>query len=236
VSLDRQPHKWVVHRPRGVSGRPFSGGLLRSSALLFLAQNLSFKDWLTYSQISGMPVRVAQFEPGTPEHEQRALLDMLQALGTDAVAVLGKNVELKLIEAGTTRPPYAPIQEHCNTEVTILWLGQHLTTDLRQSGSRAAAEVHDRVREDLLVQDIADEGETIRRDVLRPLVLARFGDGVPVPYFRRTLAQAVSTESLAATLAVAVNTLGMRVSRSWAHQALGMPEAGERDAVLEGRS
>ena len=49
--------------------------------------------------------------------------------------------------------------------MTILWLGQSLTTDIGEHGSRAAAEVHDRVREDLLVDDIADEGQTLARDL-----------------------------------------------------------------------
>lgn len=233
VPLDAQPAKWIVHRPRATPGRPFEGGLLRASALLFLAQNLSFKDWLIYSQIAGMPVRVAQFDPGTPEAEQRALLQMLNTLSTDAVAAVSKNVELKFVEtAGGGNCPYQPLQEYCNTEITILWLGQHLTTDIRQSGSRAAAEIHDRVREDLLVGDIADEARTIRRDLLTPLVRARFGDGVPVPQFRRSLVQAADTKVLAETLAVAVKELGLAVPARWVHQALGIPQPQAGEAVL----
>ncbi|GAG40221.1 unnamed protein product, partial [marine sediment metagenome] len=192
VALDEYPAKWVVHKPQPRPGRHFDGGLLRASALMYLAQNLSFKDWLIFSQIAGMPLRVAQFEPGTPESDKQELLRMLEALGTDAVAVLGKNVDLKFIESSRSgQQPYRPLQDYCNTEITILWLGQHLTTDLRGSGSRAAAEIHDRVREDLLVNDIADESQTLRRELLTPLVRARFGDVAPVPVFRRSLIQSV---------------------------------------------
>jgi len=237
IPIDEQPHKWIVHRPQATPGRHFDGGLLRASVLLFLAQNLSFKDWLIYSQIAGMPVRVAQFEPGTPEADRQQLLNMLSALGTDAVAVFSKNVDLRFVEATHSgERPFQPLQEYCNTEITILWLGQHLTTDLRNSGSRAAAEIHDRVREDLLVDDIADEGQTIRRDVLTPLVQARFGDAVPVPQFRRSLVQSVDTKVLADTLAVAVNELGLAVPRRWVHRALGIPEPRVDEAVLSGRS
>jgi phage gp29-like protein len=234
IALDEYPAKWIVHQPRAALGRNFDGGLLRASALLYLAQTLSFKDWLIYSQIAGMPVRVAQFEPGTPEADKQQLLKMLEALGTDAVAVLGKNVDLKFVEPARGGPrPYEPLQDYCNTEITILWLGQHLTTDVRGTGSRAAAEIHDRVREDLLVSDIAAEGRTIRRDLLTPLVQSRFGDGVAVPQFRRALVQAVDTKSLADTLAVAVNELGLAVPRQWVHQALGIPAARGDEPVLE---
>jgi phage gp29-like protein len=157
---------------------------------------------------------------------------MLEALGTDAVAILSKNIELQMLEPRSGDKPYQPLQEYCNNEVTILWLGQHLTTDLRGEGSRAAAEIHDRVREDLLVDDIADEAQTIRRDLLGPLVWARFGDGVPVPHLRRSLVQSVDTKVLADTLAVAVRDLGLQVPRRWVHRALGIPEAVADEPVL----
>jgi phage gp29-like protein len=235
VALDEQPLKWIVHQPRPGPGRPFEGGLLRASALLYLAQNLSFKDWLIYSQVAGMPLRVAQFEPGVPEADKQNLLKMLETLGTDAVAAFSKNVDLKLIEPLRQQGPYEALQNYCNTEVTILWLGQHLTTDIRNSGSRAAAEVHDRVREDLLVNDIAEEAATIGRDLLTPLVRARFGAAAPVPSFGRALIQAVDTKVLAETLAVAVNELGLEVPRSWLYRALGVPEPEAGAPVLTRR-
>ncbi len=235
VALDEQPFKWIVHQPRCAAGRHFEGGLLRASVLLYLAQNLSLKDWLIHSQVAGMPLRVAQFEPGTPEVDKQALLKMLESLGTDSVAIFSKNIEIKLLEAvrGGDRT-YRALQDYCNTEVTILWLGQHLTTELRAGGSRAAAEVHDRVREDLLVDDIAQEALTLRRDLLTPLVQARFGAHTPVPRFRRALLQSIDSKSLAQTLAVAVNELGLRAPRGWVHRALGVPEPREGEPVLRG--
>lgn len=233
IALDEQPHKWLIHAPRATPGRRFSGGMLRASALLFLAQNLSFKDWLAYSQIAGMPMRVAQFEPGLSADDQKKLMTMLESLGTEAVAAFSKNVDLKVVEPlRSSNRLYQQIQEYCNTEVTILWLGQHLTTDIRQSGSRAAAEVHDRVREDLLMDDIHDEGEALRRDLLTPMVQGRFGPEAPVPMFRRSLMQSIDTRALAQTLAVAVNEVGLRVPRDWAHQALGIPVPEASEPVL----
>lgn len=234
VALDEHPFKWIVHQPRCRPGRPFEGGLLRASALLYLAQNLGLKDWLVYSQVAGMPIRVAQFAPGTPDADKKQLLRVLESLGTDAVAVLSNTVDLKFVEPGPAgEKPYKPIQEYCNTEVTILWLGQHLTTDIRTSGSRAAAEVHDRVREDLLVDDMRDEASTLRRDLLAPMARARFGDAAPVPHFRRSLVESVDTKVLAETLAVAVRELGLSVPEAWVRRALGIPQPVEGEAVLQ---
>lgn len=237
VPLDAQPYKWIVHRPQAAPGRALGGGLLRASVLLYVAQNLSFKDWLIFSQIAGMPLRIAQFEPGTPEGDKSELLRMLQSVGTDAVAVFSKNIDLKFVEAGAGRGerPYLPLQDYCNKEITIVWLGQNLTTDVGNQGSRAAAEVHDRVREDLLIDDIASEARCLRRDLLRPLVLSRFGPDAPLPEFRRSLIESVDLRVLGETLATAVNQLGVRVPVRWAHRALGIPEPADEEAVLGGK-
>jgi phage gp29-like protein len=236
IPLDEQPFKWIVHQPRAVPGRLFDGGLLRASVLLYIAQSFSFRDWLAFSQIAGMPIRIARFPLGTTVEEKRTLVRMLEQLGTEAYAAISDNVTLEFAQpARAGERPYRPLQDYCNTEVTILWLGQHLTTDVRTTGSRAAAEIHDRVREDLLVDDIADEGQTIRRDLLTPLVRARFGDTAPVPLFRRSLVQSVDTKVLADTLAVAVGKLGLPVPRRWVHQALGIPEPQANEPVLSAR-
>jgi len=234
VPLDARPAKWLVHRPRPALGRNFDAGLLRSSLLLYLAQNLSLKDWLVYSQIAGMPIRIGRFEPGATEDERKELFKMLSTVATDAVAVISRNVDIQMLETGRAgEAAYRTLQDYCNTEITILWLGQHLTTDIRNSGSRAAAEIHDRVREDLLVDDIADESQTIRRNLLTPLVQARFGPEAPVPHFRRSLIQSVDTRVLAETLAIAVGKLGLRVPSAWVHRALGIPEPAADEPVLE---
>jgi phage gp29-like protein len=234
VALDGQPFKWLLHTPRSTPGRWFNGGLLRPSVLLYLAQSQTLRDWLVCAQTTGTPKRIAQVDPKTTETEKRQLLNMLDGIAFDGAAVLNKTIDLKFLEA-RGEGPFKDLQDYCNTEITILWLGQHLTTDIRNTGSRAAAEIHDRVREDLLVSDIASEGKTLRRDLLTPVVRARFGDRMPVPLFRRSLIQSVDTRVLAETLAIAVNDLGLPVSAPWVHRALGVPQPADGEATLSGR-
>jgi phage gp29-like protein len=95
------------------------------------------------------------------------------------------------------------------------------------------AKIHEEVRQDLREDDIRKEARTIRRDVLGPLTRLRFGEQVPVPHFRRKLPGPEDVESLGKVLSLAVNDLGLSVSRRWAHQALGVPEAAAGEATLE---
>ena len=235
--IDMSPGKFVVHTPHSVSGHPQRGGLLRVTALAFLAKNLALKDWMIFAEVFGMPVRIARYEPTATPEEKRELLTMLETLGSNAAGIFSRAVELQIIEAnrGTSGPPYERLVEFLNREMSKAWLGQTLTTDIAgQRGSLAASQVHENVRQNILTDDIRKEGRTIRRDLLTPITRLRFGPDAPVPLFERSLEQTSSPKDLADILDKAVNQLGLKVPASWAHDALGVPSFGEGDVAIPG--
>ena len=238
--IELPPDKFVVHTPHAVSGHPMRGGLLRATALAYLAKHFSMKDWMVYAELFGMPVRIARYEPGATAEEKRELLSMLESLGAEAAAIFSKAVEVQLLEAGrgAVPPPYEHMCDFFNRELSKAWLGQTLTVEGTANDSRPGASgpaIHNEVRLDLRQDDIVKEGRTIRRDVLGPLTRLRFGPDAPVPYFKRVLEPPRDLKQLADVLNVAVNDLGMQVPSQWAHHALGVPHAADEQAVLTGR-
>ncbi len=232
------PGKFVVHTPQSVSGHAMRGGLLRVSALAYLGKHYAMKDWMIFAEVFGMPVRVARYEPSATPEEKRELLRMLQSLGADASGIFSKAVELQLLEAGqgNAPPPYESICNFFNRELSKAWLGQTLTVEtVGRKASLSAATVHDEIRLDLRQDDLVKEGRTIRRDVLTPMVRVAYGEDVPVPFFRRQFDPKRDREKLARVLDVAVNALGMEVPTSWAHDALGVPEAEGEEATVRGK-
>jgi len=218
--------KFIVHTPHSVSGHPQRGGLLRVTAMAYLAKNLALKDWMIFAEVFGMPVRIARYEPTATAEEKSELLRMLETLGSNAAGVFSRAVELQIIEAnrGTAGPPYERLVEFLNREMSKAWLGQTLTTDISgQSGSVAATQIHETVRQDVLADDLRKEARTIRRDLLAPLARLRFGEGAAVPFFRRKLKQPGDVRTLAEVIDAAVNQLGLKVPAAWAHEALGIP-------------
>jgi phage gp29-like protein len=124
-----------------------------------------------------------------------------------------------------------------NREISKAWLGQTLTVETSgETGTYAAAVIHNEVRLDLRQDDLGKEGRTIRRDVLAPLTKMRFGPGVPVPFFRRPLDPPRDLRELADVLSAAVNDLRLAVPARWAYDALGISPAREGEAVLRGTS
>ena len=235
--IELSPGKFVVHTPLSVTGHPMRGGLLRASALAYLGKHFSMKDWMVFAEVFGMPVRVARYDTSATPEEKRELLNMLQNLGADAAGVFSKAVELEFVEAGkgSAPPPYERLCEFFNREMSKAWLGETLTTDTsRSSGSFAATQAHNEIRLELGRDDIVKEGRTIRRDVLSPITRFELGPDVPVPFFQRRFSPPRDLRELADVLKVAVNELGVRVPRRWAHEALGVPEASAREDVLIG--
>jgi phage gp29-like protein len=236
--VELPPSKFIVHAPHATCGHPGRGGLLRVTALAYLAKHFALKDWLIFAEVFGMPVRIARYAPNATPEEKRELLHMLKQLGADATGIFSKAVE---IEIQQTRMPgetnlYENLCLYCDREISKAWLGQTLTTEtVRTLASAGAAIVHDRVRRDIRDDDLRKEAHTLRRDLLTPLVRFQFGPDAPAPYFRRIVDQSLEPEPLSKVLAVAVNDLGAAVPAKWAHAALGIPQAAPGEAVLPGR-
>lgn len=237
--IDPPPNKFIVHTPQCTNGHPSRGGLLRVTALTYLAKNLAFKDWMIYAEIFGMPVRIARYEPSATAEEKREMLTMLESLGSNAAGIFSRAVDLEIIEAnrGTKGPPYEKLIDFLNREMSKAWLGQTLTTDVTgASGTFAASRVHEQVRRDVLADDLRKEARTIRRDILTPLVRFEFGPDAPVPHFRRKLDRFRSPKELADLLDIAVNELGVRVPEDWVRESLDIPIAVNDAPILAGRS
>lgn len=226
--IDLLPNKFIVHTPRCTTGHPARGGLLRVTALVFLAKQLALKDWMIFTETFGMPVRIARYEPSASAEEKREMLRMLESLGSNAAGIFSRAVDLQIIESGrgTKGPPYESLIEFLNREISKAWLGQTLTTDTTGArGSFAASAVHEEVRKDVRADDLRTEARTIRRDILAPLARLKFGPDVPVPHFKRIVARADSAAELADLIDSAVNRLGLKVPADWTHETLGIPTA-----------
>ncbi|MFQ5489436.1 MAG: DUF935 domain-containing protein [Phycisphaerae bacterium] len=235
--IELPPNKFLVHTPHSVGGHPTRGGLLRVTAMVYLAKNLALKDWLTFSEVFGMPVRIARYEPSATAEEKRELLYMLESLGANASGIFSRAVDMQIIEAnrGSAGPPFEKLINFLNREISKAWLGQTLTTETPGSkGTFSASQVHEEVRKDIRADDLRKEARTIRRDVLTPLVAMQFGDRAPVPFFRRKPGKARELKELTDVLDAAVNRLGARVPTDWAHDVLGIPQAADREPVLQG--
>jgi phage gp29-like protein len=82
------PFKFIVHVARAKAGLPIRGGLARAAGWAYLFKNYVLKDWVTFTEVFGQPLRVGKYGPGATENDKRVLLNAVTNIGTDAGAVI----------------------------------------------------------------------------------------------------------------------------------------------------
>lgn len=178
-------NKFIVHRYKARSGHASRGGVLRVVAWMYLFKNYVLKDWVSFCEVFGMPLRLGKYNPSASEADKAALIEALIQIGTDAAGIIPDGTEIEFKEAAkvTSIDVYETLARYCDEQMSKAILGQTLTSDAGK-GSYAQSKTHNEVRHDLTVADCKALAATLRRDLIRPLVLFNFGETKRIPYIR----------------------------------------------------
>jgi phage gp29-like protein len=230
------PWKAIYHRYKAKSGHDSRAGVLRVVGYMYLLKNYSMKDWAAFNEVFGMPLRLGKYDPASTPADREALIRAVRSLGTDAAGIISKNTEIEFVEAtnrlsGNTNP-FEVLADFCNREMSKAVLGQTLTTDTSGgTGSYAAARVHAQVRSDLVEADAQALGQTLREQLLRPLVGFNFGWDKPIPWFRFRYEEGEDLKTLSEVYRNLAD-MGMPLSLEHVGERFGIPPAREGEAVL----
>lgn len=230
-----EPLRWILHVPRLRTGGPRRTGLARTAAFGWLAKHYTWADWMQFIEVYGMPARLGRYGPDATEKEISRLLSAVRALGSDAAAVVPESMPVELLEAqrsggGDGKPVFEGLMRYVDEQISKLVLGQTMTADA--GSSRAQAEVHDRVRQDIREADAAQLAETLQRDLVRPFVAVNHGVQAVYPRLRIPLPQAMDRGALVEALDKLV-PLGLRVGQGEIRKRLGLPDPETEDELLE---
>jgi len=228
------PFKFIVHFAKAKSGLPIRGGLARASGWSYLFKNYILKDWVTFAEVFGQPLRLGKYSAGATDADRQALLSAVANIGTDAAAIIPDSMLIEFTEArqNGSAELYQRFCEYLDAQVSKAVLGQTLTTDIpRGGGSRAAAQVHDAVRRDILGADARRLAETIRRDLVKPIVDLNTGPQRRYPNVQLALPSDRDDKAFADMIAELADR-GLRVGQRMILDRLGLPEAGAGEAVL----
>lgn len=234
-----EPWRWIIHRYRGRSGWQARSGLLRTLAWLYLFKNFALKDWVVFAEVFGMPLRLGRYKSHSTPEDRNALKAALQQLGSDAAGIIPDGTDIEFITGGdsgggkSSAEVYERLAAFCDRAASKVVLGQTLTTDTSGgTGTFAAANVHDRVRDDLTQSDAEALARTLRDQLVRPLVGFNYGWDRRMPSLDLVPDEAEDYLQVAELFDKA-GKAGVRIGRTYAHARLGIPEPAEGEAVLE---
>ncbi len=176
------PNKFILHQYRARSGHPARAGVLRVCAWMYLFKNYSVKDWVAFAEVYGMPLRLGKYDANASQEDKDKLMQALIRLGSDAAGMIPATAAIEFIEANKTTSVdvYERLARYCDEQTSKAILGQTLTSD-SGNGSYAQSKTHNEVRHDLTYADCVSLANTLRDDLIRPLVLFNFGETDRIP-------------------------------------------------------
>ncbi len=229
-----EPFKFIVHRGQVKSGLPIRGGLARAAAWAYLFKNYALKDWVTYAEVYGQPLRLGKYGPGATEADKNALLRAVANIGTDAAAIVPESMMIEFTQArqGGSMELYERLCDYLDRQVSKAVLGQTLTTELpRGGGSKAAAQIHQMVRRDILAADAQRLQATLIRDLIKPIIDLNVGPQQRYPQIELGLPDDQDAKVFADIVSELADR-GLRIGQRAILEKLGLPESAADEAVL----
>jgi len=145
------------------------------------------RQWLVrYAELFGIPFRIARHEPGADDDEKWAIMKALEEMGNAGVAVVPKGTEMELLESvkSASENPQTVLLDRRDRSADILILGQTLTTDVGNSGSRALGDVHKNIRMDRLVEVAEWTSEVVNDSIIPAILQLNYGNTDECPKMR----------------------------------------------------
>lgn len=223
--IELPKNKFIVHKYKARSGHPSRAGVLRVVAWMYLFKNYTLKDWVAFCEVFGMPLRLGKYQPGASEDDKRALMQALVAIGADAAGIFpdGTAIEFVNTEKTSSTDLYERLARYCDEQVSKAILGQTLTSD-SGGGSYAQSKTHNDVRHDLTVADCKAIAATLRRDLIRPLVLYNFGEDKRIPYLRFDAEESEDLTQTATVIGMLIREAGLKVPTSYIYKKFSIPK------------
>lgn len=148
------PFKAVAARHFPSADNPYGLRLLSRCLWPVAIKKGGIRFWTNLCERFGMPWIVGTARSGAQKPERQEMLSSLASMVQDAVAVItaGSEVEMHSI-TGTAGDLHPSLVKYMDNAISMVLMGQTLTSDIGTSGSRAASETHYAILKDLQEAD-----------------------------------------------------------------------------------
>lgn len=237
AGVELPENKFVIHRYKAKSGHASRAGILRVVAWMYLFKNYDIKDWVSFCEVFGMPLRLGKYDASASEDDKKQLMEAIISLGTDAAGIVPSSTMIEFIESQKTTSIelYENFARFCDEQMSKAILGQTLTSD-SGGGSYAQSKTHNEVRHDLTVADAKALAVTVRRGIIRPLVEFNFGEDANIPFFGFDCREVEDQKEAVEVLKTLACDMGLGIPTSYIYKKFNIPKPEEGEEVLHPQS
>lgn len=177
---------WVLLCPFG-HNHGWLYGLVNSLGWLYLDRIFNQRNWARWNEKFGLGVMLGDVPADANDNDKASFMAAVQNMPHEATVMTpvtekGNKFDLRMVktDGGTGWESFLNRKRSIDTDIAVCLLGQNLSTEISQGGgggggSRAAAKVHNDIREDILKADVEILATTIRTQILTPLVERNWG-------------------------------------------------------------
>ena len=189
-----------------------------------------FKFWITFCERYGMPWLVGRHPRGTSVAETDQMLERLENMVQDAIAVIPDDASIDIVEAtgkANTSDVYEKLLYYCRSEIAIALLGQNQTTE--SSANLASAKAGMEVAKDISDADARMVANGINQ-LIDWMVYYNFGE-VERPTFELIEPNQIEMERAARDKIL--HDAGVKLSADYYKRYYGFDDADFADAGVE---
>lgn len=229
------PDKFLVGIAKSRTSHPISAAMLRTLAWWWCASNFTGEWLLNLAQIFGVPIRWATYAQGSPKEVVDSLNDMLENMGSSAWASFpsGTTLELKEGLKTATDNPQKVMFDVADKVCDLVVLGQTLTSDVGDSGSRALGDVHQGILTGRKKALVAWVTKTLNQQFVPAFCRLNFGDVRECPYFLAGGEEEEDAKVLAERDEILLRA-GAALPREWFYDRHRVPLPKENEPVIAG--
>ncbi len=227
-----QPMPWgkfCVWVPMQRTPYPLAMTLVHPACRLFIFKYYLKIAWMTWMEVYSVPARILFPGRKLEDADKTAAESAMKNISMDFWGILngmGEGARLETLTPGTGGAFFEEGARWCDDALSRLYLMQTLTSDVRDSGSRALGQVHQSVRSDLLASDLMAESDNIEQNIIKPMLVLRYpGRDMPLPWFRRKMKEKkdIEAERLAIDQIRLAKENGLHIDDDVLYEKLNIP-------------
>jgi len=226
------PRRWIVHVPRIKTGLPTRSGLARMASIAYMCKSWTLKDWMSFADTYGLPLRVGKYGPGASTEDIATLVSAVANIASDAGAVIPESMEMEFVQAaqGTSgsNVMFEALAQYLDAQISKAVLGHTGSSD-STPGKLGGEDQASEVRLDILKADAKQLAATLNRDLGRAIIDLNYGPQENYPEICLPVPEPEDTQLIVDALEKLV-PLGLEVEQSVILDKLGLPDP-DRDAT-----
>ena len=233
--LPLEPAKFICHIHKGKSGLPVRGGYARAIAWGWMFKNYAIKDWVSFLEAYGQPIRVGRYDAGASEGDIRKLMRAVAQIGTDAAAVYPRTMDMEFIDPKAGTAPnelWRSFAEYLDEQTSKLVLGQTSSSDAKSSGiGSGQSDLHGDVRDDIARSDAKKLSATLNRDLVRPMIVLNFPGRTKFPRIKIAKPDPIDVLQMV-TAAERLANMGVEIDAEEMRENAGLPAPKSKGAKI----